>query len=120
MIDVLSECDPGFELGWEAGIRTPITGSRERCTGVSAFRSVRFGAILFATASVRLVPLRCALVQRVSLCLRPALFTLVQCSGSEEAHETWRLTAEAVLTFCRARRPTGPDYLHPPSQYPAL
>ena len=28
MIDVLVECDPGFELGWEAGIRTPITCSR--------------------------------------------------------------------------------------------
>jgi hypothetical protein len=29
-IGVLSECDPGFELGWEAGIRTPILRSRGR------------------------------------------------------------------------------------------
>src|SRR5260221_5620335 len=28
MIGVVGECDPGFELGWEAGIRTPITCSR--------------------------------------------------------------------------------------------
>ena len=33
-IDVLSGCDPGFEIGWEAGIRTPIPWSRATCPTV--------------------------------------------------------------------------------------
>ncbi len=56
-------------IGWEAGIRTPITWSRERCTRSLPLPSVRFHAVLFVTASVCSFLFACARVQRVSLCL---------------------------------------------------
>src|SRR5438445_2004964 len=55
-------------FGWEAGIRTPIPWSRERCTGATLW-SVQFQAVSLATSSVRFTLLCCAPVQFVSSCL---------------------------------------------------
>jgi len=63
----------GLKIGWEAGIRTPMTWSRERCTRSLPLPFVRFHAVLFVTASVCSFLFSCAPVQRVSLCLRGSL-----------------------------------------------
>src|SRR5436189_2601931 len=45
MIGVLSECDPGSEVGWEAGIRTPIPWSRATCPTVGRPPSASRGVL---------------------------------------------------------------------------
>ena len=53
--------------GWEAGIRTPITWSREPCTGirVRSFRAVSVGVL----TSRRFRPLRSVSVRSRAICL---------------------------------------------------
>jgi hypothetical protein len=60
-------------IGWEAGIRTPITWSREPFTESRLLSSVRFHAVFLAITSAGSLPFRCVLVQRVSLCLTPPM-----------------------------------------------
>jgi hypothetical protein len=77
MIEVLSECGPSFELGWEAGIRTQIPWSRSGewiavCAGPLCFAPV-FGV----SASVGSLPFGYVHVENVSMCLRPCRFRRV-------------------------------------------
>ena len=58
----------GFS-GWEAGIRTPITWSRDPLTASRPLLSVHFHAVFLAITSVCSRPFPSVLVQRVSLCL---------------------------------------------------
>jgi hypothetical protein len=62
-LSVLLQC--GW-AGWEAGIRTPITWSREPFTGFRAFPSVCFCAVSVATTSRRL---RSVSMRSRALCL---------------------------------------------------
>ena len=56
-------------IGWEAGIRTPITWSRGRFTRCGLLRSVLFPAVFHDGISIRSGPFRSVPVQVVSLCL---------------------------------------------------
>jgi hypothetical protein len=70
LIDVLSQCDPGFELGWEAGIRTPITCSRARRCTLGLRRFVPFCPAFATALPVCFPPFRWAL-RNLSLCAHP-------------------------------------------------
>jgi len=69
---VLSRCViRSWQIGLEAGIRTPIPWSRERCTGFGALRFVQFQPVSLATprsASVCSAALPC----NVSHCVSPS------------------------------------------------
>jgi hypothetical protein len=55
MIDVLSKCDPGIELGWEAGslCRGFLKISETRLIWLNVFRSSNLRSQSFASAFVR-------------------------------------------------------------------
>jgi hypothetical protein len=55
--------------GWKAGIRTPITWSREPLTGTRPLLSMRPYAVFLPITSVGSLPFRCVLLRSVSHCV---------------------------------------------------
>jgi hypothetical protein len=106
------------EAGWEAGIRTPITWSRERCTRSLLLPSVRFHPVLFVTASICSFLLASVLVQRVSLCLRPNApgWSAIEAS-SASSHTSMNASSGRNL---KARRPAPYFAVRPRLGSPAL